>query len=115
MNQLESYIHHNLGISVEHCKAVSELFKPELLEKGSFYLKAGHYCNKLSFVENGILRVYVNLPEKEVTQWIGTAGYFATDLQSFMFRQLGRFNIQALTDVRLFTIGYEDYIQLGKI
>ncbi len=115
MNQLETYIHQHFGISVENCNSVSQLFKTEVLEKGSFFVKTGHYCNKLSFVENGILRVFVNLPEKEVTQWIGTAGYFATDLQSFMFRQQARFNIQALTGARLFTISYEDYIQLGKI
>lgn len=115
MNELESYIHHHFGISPDDCQRVSGLFKPETLQKGSYYLQTGKLCNKLSFIESGIGRVYVNLPDREVTQWIGTAGYFLTDLQGFMFRGTSRFNIQALTETRLFTIDYEGYLAMGKL
>jgi CRP-like cAMP-binding protein len=115
MNELESHIHQHFGISPDDCQRVSGLFKPEILEKGRYFLQTGKFCNKLSFIESGIIRVYVNLPEKEVTQWIGTAGYFITDIQGFMFRNTSRFNIQALTDMRLFTIDYEGYLKMGKL
>ena len=48
-------------------------------------------------------------------QWIGTAGYFLTDLHSFMYRNPSRFNIQALTDTCLFTIDYERYLAMEKL
>ena len=115
MNELESYIHHHFGISPDDCQKVSGLFKPEVIEKGNYFLRAGKFCNKLSFIESGILRVFVKLPEKEVTQWIGTAGYFITDLQGFMFRNASRFDIQALTPTRLFTIDYEAYLTMGRL
>jgi CRP-like cAMP-binding protein len=115
MNELESYIHHHFGITPEDCQRVSGLFKPEVLEKGGYYLRTGKYCNKMSFIESGILRVYVNLPDREVTQWVGTAGYFMTDVQGFMFRKDARFNIQALTEARLFSIDYEGYLLMGKL
>lgn len=115
MNELESYIHHHFGISPDDCQSVSGLFKPQLLKKGSYLLRAGKLCNQLSFIESGIVRVYVNMPEREVTQWIGTAGFFMTDLQGFMFRNASRFNIQAITDTRLFTIDYEGYLTIGKL
>src|SRR5690242_17178280 len=104
MNELESYIHHHFGITPDDCRRVSGLFKTETIAKGDYFLRSGKYCNKLSFIESGILRVYVNLPDKEVTQWIGTAGFFVTDVQGFMFRNASRFNMQALTDMRLYTI-----------
>jgi len=115
MNELESYIHHHFGIHPDDCQKVSTLFKPEVLEKGSYFLRTGKFCNKLSFIESGILRVFVNLPDREVTQWIGTAGYFMTDLQGFMFRNASRFDIQAITETRLFTIDYEDYLTIGRL
>jgi CRP-like cAMP-binding protein len=115
MTELESYIHHHFSISPDDCQRVSGLFKTETIEKGTYFLKSGKYCNKLSFIQEGILRVYVNLPEKEVTQWIGTAGYFMTDIYAFMYRNPSRFNIQALTDTHLFSIEYEDYLVMGKL
>jgi CRP-like cAMP-binding protein len=115
MTELESYIHHHFSITLDDCQKVSGLFKVETIDKGSYFLRAGKYCNKLSFIQEGILRVYVNLPDKEVTQWIGTAGYFMTDLHAFMYRNPSRFNIQALTDTRLFSIDYEEYLAMGKL
>ncbi len=115
MNELESYIHHHFGISADECQKVSGLFKPEVVEKGSYFLKTGKPCNKLSFIESGILRVFVNLPDREVTQWIGTAGYFMTDLRGFMFRETSRFDIRALTETHLFTIDYEAYLTMGRL
>ena len=115
MNELESHIHHHFGITPADCERVSGLFKTETLQKGDYYLRTGRFCKKMSFIESGILRVYVNLPDREVTQWIGTAGYFLTDIQGFMFRQPARFNIQAVTDTRLFTIDHEDYLTMGKL
>ena len=115
MNELENYIHHYFSISVDDCKVIASLFKAEELAKGDFYLKINKYCNKMSFISEGLLRVYVNLPDKEVTQWIGTSGYFVTDLSGFLFRQPSRWNIQALTSVKLHTISYDDYINIGKL
>lgn len=115
MTDLETYIHHHFAISLDDCQKVSGLFRSERIDKGDYFLRSGKYCNKFSFIREGLLRVYVDLPQKEVTQWIGTPGYFLTDLQSFMYRNSSRFNIQALTDTHLFTIDYEEYLAMGKL
>ena len=115
MTELESYIHNHFSIPLDDCRKVGGLFKREKIEKGGYLLRAGKPCNKLSFIEEGIVRVYVNLPDKEVTQWIGTAGYFMTDLYAFMYRNPARFNIQALSDTQLFSIDHESYLAIGKL
>jgi CRP-like cAMP-binding protein len=115
MTELENYIHHHFSIATDDCQKVSALFKSETINKGDYFLRSGKQCNKFSFIQNGILRVYVNLPDKEVTQWIGTAGYFMTDIHAFMYRNPSRFNIQALTDTRLFSIDYEGYLAMGRL
>ena len=95
MNDLENYIQHYFSISVEDCKKVASLFKMETLEKGAYFLKTGKYCDKLSFIQEGLFRIFVSLPDKEVTQWIAPGGYFVTDIGGFLFRTPSRWNIQA--------------------
>ncbi|WP_342644593.1 Crp/Fnr family transcriptional regulator [Mucilaginibacter sp. CSA2-8R] len=115
MTELEQYIHQHFAMSVEDCEKVSSLFYTETLKKGDYFLRSGTHCNKLSFIRDGILRVYVTLPNAEVTQWIATRGYFMTDLNSFFYGQPGRFNMQALTDTPLYTIDADQYARLGKL
>jgi len=115
MNALESHIHHVFSISPEDCGKVSALFKPETLKKGDYFLHAGKIAGKMSFILDGLLRVFVPGADREVTQWIGTPGYFMTDIASFLFRGPARFNMQALTDMHLFTISHEQYLQMGML
>jgi len=62
-----------------------------------------------------LLRIYVKDQNKEVTQWISTAGYFVTDLSSLVFQNPARWTIQALSDVELYTISRNDYNCIGKL
>ena len=64
---------------------IASFFKSTKLKKGEYFLQTGKNCDKLSFIDSGILRIYVELEEKEITQWISTKGYFVTDIQSFIF------------------------------
>ncbi|MFN8349259.1 MAG: Crp/Fnr family transcriptional regulator [Spirosomataceae bacterium] len=115
MTDLEKYIQSYFGISQEDLVTVGALFKHQTLKKGDFFLKTGHVCNKLSFIQSGLLRVYVQTPDKEVTQWISTQGYFIADLASLIFNTPARWTIQALTDAEIYTINSQDYNRIGKL
>ncbi|WP_299679712.1 Crp/Fnr family transcriptional regulator [uncultured Tenacibaculum sp.] len=108
--QLRSYF----GITSDEFKAIEHLFLRHQLNKDSYFVKKKQYCKKLSFVEHGYIRVFANVKDKEVTQWITTSSYFITDLHSFFFDQRSRWNMQALTDCTLYTISKEDYKQLSN-
>ena len=98
----------------EVLKKIVGLFELEHLPKGSSFIKAGRTCNRMSFVHSGILRIFAHHNGQEVTQWISTEGYFLTDLSSFVFDKPARWNIQALTEVSLFTLRKEKYKELNK-
>jgi hypothetical protein len=66
-------------------------------------------------VRSGFIRVFANAKDKEVTQWISTEGQFITDLNSLTFKERARWNIQALTDCKLYTIEKENYARLNNI
>lgn len=116
MNDLAKNITHHFGqLTNEELTLISSYFHQELIKKGDYSLRTGQYCQKMSFVQNGLLRIFVHTEKKEVTQWITTPQYFVTDLNSFIFQQPARWNIQALTDVELWTITHSDYKKLENI
>lgn len=94
---------------------ITSLFTETELKKGDYFTKSGQYCEKLSFVRSGFIRVFATANDKEVTQWISTKGYFITDLYSFNFKQRARWNIQALTDCELYTINKDNYALLNNL
>ena len=114
MTELEQYIKAGFGVNDRDMAAISSLFEPALLKKGDYFLKAGRTCDKLSFVQSGLLRVYSIADGKEVTQWIATKGYFITDLSSLILGATSRWTIQALTDTELHTIGKPAYDRIGE-
>lgn len=116
MTALEKHIIAYFGkVEGDDLKKISSLFKPSTLKKGDYFLSAGKSADKLSFVQSGLLRIFAVTPEKEVTQWISTKGYFITDLAGFIFDVPARWNIQALTEVVLYTISRADYNRIGKM
>lgn len=96
-------------------KKIVSFFKPEMIRKNDFFLQTGRKSTKLSFITSGFLRIFIETEKKEVTQWIATKGYFITDLASFMSDIPARWNIQALTDVEIYSIDKKDYENLHQI
>lgn len=116
MTDLEHYIISYFGlIQPDGLKKVSSFFKPVTMKKGDFFLKSGRACDKLSFIQSGLVRIFAATEDKEITQWISSKGDFVTDLSSLVFDSPARWTIQALADTELFTISKEDYKNIGKV
>lgn len=110
MTELETSLQSFFGIiSPEELSSITAFFEIEVLKKGDFFQKAGTQCHRLSFIQSGFLRIFLETENKEVTQWISSKGYFITDLSGFILNQPARRTIQALTDVEIYTIRKSDY------
>lgn len=115
-NELEEYIKSYFGIvDSSELKQISSFFELQSIKKGEFYLKEGKLSKELSFVQSGLMRIYADLEDKEVTQWISSKGYFITDLSSFVFETPSRWSIQALVNSQVYTISKENYEKIGRI
>ena len=116
MTELEQYIKSYFGVvNADDLKTIVSLFKLKTIKKGEFLLKTGKHCDNLSFVQSGLLRMFITTDEKEITQWISTKGYFSTDLSSFVFDTVSRLSIQALTDSEVYSITKADYQIIGEL
>lgn len=114
MQQLNDYIRTSFNTEVTEAEKISQYFRPQLLRKGEFLMKAGRICDRMAFVASGLIRIFLEAGDKEVTQWIVTQNYFTTDLSSFMLLKPGRWNMQALEDSDIWVIEREDYRQMAK-
>lgn len=115
MTELEQYINSYFGVEKSDLNAMVSFFRPQVLKKGEFYVRKGAGCDKISFIKSGIIRIFADTENKEVTQWISTKGYFITDLSAFLFQVPARYHMQALTDCEMFTISGKAYQELGEI
>jgi len=114
MSNFEKYLHTHFNISSEDCKTLGKSFRAETIRKGEYFARAGGFCDRLSFIEEGILRIYCRIADREVTQWISTRESFVTDFASFFYRQPSTRDIQALEDSELLTIDFKEYQSLGE-
>ncbi len=76
--------------------------------KKALILKQGEVENYLSFVENGIVRHYFEKTHKDITFDITFEGTFFSAYKSFLARVPSEYSIQALTDVTLYSISFEN-------
>ncbi|KXX67103.1 Crp/Fnr family transcriptional regulator [Flammeovirga sp. SJP92] len=66
-------------------------------------------------MQSGLLRIFAQTEDKEVTQWISTKGQFSIDLSSFIFETPSRWNIQALVDTEIYVLTKDDYKKIDEI
>ncbi len=117
MNQdLSFYIKQYFNIVNDHdLNVIVNSFKLEEIKKNEYFLEHGKESKRLSFINAGLFRIFTYYNDKEVTQWISSKGYFITDLSSFIFNTPARWNIQALSDAKIYTISKEDYKKLVEL
>ena len=116
MTELEQYIQSYFGVvQAADLKRIGSFFKPSIIKKGDFFLRANRPCNHFSFIQSGLLRLFTEIDGKEITQWISTQGYFVTDLSGFIFGTPAKWSIQAVSDTHLYTINKTDYNNLVNI
>lgn len=115
MQALSTYIRSYFFVPDQSLARMQAEFEEEFYPKGSYYLQEGQKSDFLSFIYEGIFRIYRNTGNKEVTQWISTSGSLITDLAGFVFDQPARWSIQAVTDCRVATISRDRYENLDKI
>ncbi|NNJ56583.1 MAG: Crp/Fnr family transcriptional regulator [Bacteroidia bacterium] len=116
MSPLEQKIESYLGISGNQATTLSEKFISTKMIKGDFFVREDKQCNQLSFIKSGNLRIFkITDQGKEITQWISTDGDLVTELNSFIFDQPSRWNIQALSDVELHSLSKTEYHDLPQL
>jgi CRP-like cAMP-binding protein len=82
------------------------------VNKGEFIIEAGEICDKLFYIEKGLIRIYRLDDEKEVTTWFTKEGDFVTTVNSFHFGQPSKEYFEAIEDSVVYYINKKSYLYL---
>lgn len=107
IEQLLQHIKTYHSLSAEAQEALFDCFDQVILSKGEYLVREGNRCRHLYFLEQGALRGYYNLEEKEITHWFAFSQDFVTSFHSFITGQPAVENIQLLEGSILWAISKE--------
>lgn len=83
------------------------------LKKGEFFIKEDTTCQEVAFVNSGLFRsYYYSSSGEELTYCFTFSNSFVSAYSSFLSQAKTLENIQALSDVELFSISREDILKL---
>lgn len=106
--KIRSYLEHFSPLPERDWEVFVSRLEERSFARKELILAAGKIEDHVSFIEEGIIRYFVQEEEKEITFEIAFPNSFATAYDSFLTRAPVRYHAEALTDVRVWRIGYED-------
>tara|TARA_R110002050_G_scaffold263065_1_gene403454 strand:+ start:13951 stop:14523 length:573 start_codon:yes stop_codon:yes gene_type:complete len=100
----------------------SKLFKQEFAKRSEF-VQVGQIENHISFIEKGIVRLFIpkDNEEKEITFGFSFAGEFISAYDSFLTQTPSLYQLEPLTDCVIWSITYSDlqdvyqHTQIGNL
>jgi CRP/FNR family transcriptional regulator, anaerobic regulatory protein len=93
-------------------KAFLSILEVKILKKKEFLLQEGKICNKITFVNNGIMRLFYNIDgvENTIQFFFGDSWY--TDYASFLTEKPTIENLQALEESEVVQFKKDDLYKL---
>ena len=107
------YVQQFKEINEEERKELKSVFTPKTFKKGELITEYGKPSSEIVFILDGYIRVFViDLEGNEVTIYIKGKSNFIGAITSFITRQPSEEYVQAVTDVEVLAIKYQDLADL---
>lgn len=113
-SRLRAYVNRFMVLPEPDFAAMQQRMVRQTIPKGGHLLKAGEVCPYVAFINKGHLRSYCLVNGEEVTYNFWFEGNFITDYSSFLTRQPSIETHEALDDVEVITVSYDDMQYLYK-
>ena len=110
LNQIKTYLEQIATISDADWTFFISKLQRHVIPKKTVFLKVNDVENYISFIESGVVRLYMpkdNL-DKEVTFGFSFENQFISAYDSFLTQEPSAYHLQALTETTLLSITYDD-------
>ncbi|MBI0400186.1 MAG: Crp/Fnr family transcriptional regulator [Cytophagales bacterium] len=108
MEQIRNYFEQLVGISDKDWGIFSSKLKKTDYPKKFSLLKAGETESHLSFIEKGIVRLFIPKIDNDLTFGFCFQGQFVSAYDSFLSRQPCTYQVETMTPTTLWRISHED-------
>lgn len=110
LQQIKDYLDRIATISQSDWDFFTSKLQRRVIPKKSIFLKLNDIENTISFIESGIVRIFIpkENPEKEITFGFSFKDQFISAYDSFLTRKPSAYQLQALTETTILSITYDD-------
>ena len=116
MHQIKLYLDKIASISSSDWNFFISKLHRRIITKKSVFIKVDQIENHISFIESGIVRLFIpsDNPEKEITFGFSFKNQFVSAYDSFLTQSPSNYQLQALTETALLSISYKDLQSVYK-
>lgn len=116
MQQIKTYLEQIATISDADWAFFTSKLTRRVIPKKHIFLKLHDIENHISFIESGVVRLFIpkENPEKEITFGFSFTDQFVSAYDSFLTQSPSAYELQALTDTTLFSMSYADLQDVYK-
>ncbi len=114
METLKQFINNVIPIKELGWDFFSSKFTEESYEKKTVLLKTGETENYLSFIKQGVVRLYIPKEENDITFNFIFENEFVTAYDSFLTQKPSVYQIETLAETHLLRISYKDLQDVYK-
>jgi CRP-like cAMP-binding protein len=116
LKQIKAYLDQLATISNLDWDFFTSKLQRRVIQKKAVFLKLNHIENHISFIESGVVRLYIpkENPEKEITFGFSFKDQFISAYDSFLTQEPSAYQLQALTETTLLSITYSDLQEVYK-
>ena len=110
MQQIKDYLDQIATISKLDWDFFTSKLQRRIIAKKAIFLKLNDIENHISFIESGVVRLYIpkENPEKEITFGFSFKDQFISAYDSFLTQKPSAYQLQALTETTILSITYGD-------
>jgi CRP-like cAMP-binding protein len=116
LQQIKAYLDQIATISNLDWSFFTSKLQRRVIEKKSIFLKVNEIENQISFIESGIVRLFIpkDNPEKEITFGFSFKNQFISAYDSFLTQSPSIYQLQALTETTILSLTYDDLQSVYK-
>ena len=110
LQQIKEYLDQIATISSADWSFFISKLQRQIIPKKTVFLKLGAVENYISFIETGVVRLYIPKEDfdKEITFGFSFKNQFISAYDSFLTQQPSAYELQALTETTVLSISYTD-------
>jgi CRP-like cAMP-binding protein len=116
LEQIKAYLEQIAAISSSDWDFFNSKLRRRIIKKKAVFLKLDEIENHISFIESGVVRLYIpkENPEKEITFGFSFKDQFISAYDSFLTRKPSAYQLQTLSETTILSISYNDLQEVYK-
>ncbi len=107
-SKLLATLDHFVPLNSKQQEEIIRLLEYQEFPQNTVLLKTGQISDRISFVNEGLVRGFYERDGKEHTLWLGFVGEFVYSVRSFQEQSPSRDNIILLTDCKFSSLSYQN-------